>query len=71
MYPKHRLAYKNEISGEIEFKCKNIHKYFPKCDHVWVVDMRKIKTINSNELCEYLLRETIYIFGNKKINFTI
>ena len=72
MYPMHRLAFTNEINGETEFKYKNLKKYFPLCNHVWVIEMRKIKAINSNELCDYLMREIIFVFGSSnEINFTI
>ena len=54
MYPKHRLAYTKEISGEIDFKCRNMQKYFPNSDHVWVVDMKKIDSskCRSSEVLE-------------------
>ena len=71
MYPKHRLAYTKEISGEIDFKCRNMQKYFPNSGHVWVVDMKKIEKIDPGEICQYLHKEIIYIFGNKKLHFTV
>jgi hypothetical protein len=74
MYPMHRLNNTKELNGEIEFKYKNLKNFFPSSDCVWVVDMNVIKNIQSNELCDYLLREIDYIFLNnedKKIHFNV